>query len=30
VTFTTSPCATNFVFDWSDATGCDAITAVER
>jgi hypothetical protein len=23
-------CATNFVFDWSDTTGCDAITAVLR
>lgn len=22
------PCAQNFVFDWSDATGCDAITVV--
>lgn len=23
-------CATNFVFDWSVATGCNAITAVIR
>ena len=23
-------CTTNFVFDWTDATGCNAITAVIR
>jgi hypothetical protein len=23
-----TPCATNFVFDWTPATGCNAITAV--
>lgn len=25
-----TPCTTNFVFDWTDATGCQAITAVIR